>query len=149
MIVALTVVTAGLASAQVAVTLPDNSQSTMLTANVSEQAQVTVPTGVTFNVTNVQAATVAFATSVAIDHIVLATAAKTLKISVLANVAAFTPSVAGSATWAATNVSWNASTLAPAGAGTAGILALTAVPVGSCAADASVCNISNLVFTLA
>ena len=49
MIVALTIVTAGLASAQgtgVTLTTPDSSQTTLITATVSEQAQVTVPANV-------------------------------------------------------------------------------------------------------
>ena len=60
MIVALAVTTAGLASAQETVTLPGNAAGlTTLTAVVSDQARITVPSAVTFNVTNIAAATVA------------------------------------------------------------------------------------------
>ena len=45
--------------AQTTVTLTDTSQTTVLTANVSEQARVSFPSGVTFNVTNIAAITAA------------------------------------------------------------------------------------------
>jgi hypothetical protein len=150
MFVAIIGMTAGLVSAQEAVTLPGSpASSTTLSANVSEQARVTVPSIVNFAVSNIAAATVAPAVSVTVDNIVLATAGKTLKISVLASAAAFTPSVASAATWAAVDVSWGAGTFSNGGVGVAGILALTAVPVATCAADVSACSSTNLVFTLA
>ena len=55
---------ASLGSAQTSVTLTDTSQTTTLTANVSEQARVTVPAGVTFTVGDVAASTAAGAASV-------------------------------------------------------------------------------------
>jgi len=150
MIVALTVVTAGLASAQETVTLPGSpASSTTLTANVSEQARVTVPGTVTFNVTDIAAATSSSPVSVTVDNIVLATAGKTLKISVQASAAAFTPSVASAATWAAVDVSWPAATFSNGGVGVIGILALTPVAVANCAADVAACSTTNMVFTLA
>lgn len=150
MIAGLIVSTAGLASAQQTVVLPGNAtQVTTLSADVSEQARVTVPSLVTFNVTNIGIATASGATSVTVDQIVLATAGKTLRMSVFANAAAFTPSVASAATWAAVDVSWSAGTFSNGGVGTAGILALTAVPVATCAADVAACSTTNLVFTLA
>ena len=150
MIVALTVITAGLASAQETVTLPGSpGSSTMLTANVSEQARVTVPGIVTFNVTNIAAATSSTPVSVTVDNIVLATAGKTLKISVQASAAAFTPSVASAATWAAVDVSWAAATFSNGGVGVIGTLALTPVAVADCAADVAACSTTNMVFTLA
>jgi hypothetical protein len=150
MIVALTAMTAGLASAQEAVSLPGSPvSSTTLTANVSEQVRVTVPATVTFNVTNIAVATASSPVSITVDNIVLATAAKTLKMSVQASAAAFTPSVASAATWAAVDVSWSAGTFSNGGVGVVGILALTPVPVATCAADVSACSSTNLVFTLA
>jgi hypothetical protein len=150
MIIAFAGLSAATASAQETVVLPGTaSGSTMLTADVSEQARVTVPAGVTFNVTNINAATNSGATSVTVDAIVLATAGKTLKMSVQASAAAFTPSVASAATWAAADVSWSAGTFSNGGVGVAGILALTPVPVVTCAADVSACSTTNLVFTLA
>ncbi|MEX2271459.1 MAG: hypothetical protein WD690_08320 [Vicinamibacterales bacterium] len=149
MIATLTVMTASAASAQTAVTLPNSTQTTTLTANVSEQAQVTVPAGVTFNVTNVGASTAASAASVTVNSIVLATATKTLKISLQGNAAAFTPSVALAATWAVGDVTWSAATFSN-GTGAAGTLIDTAyTAVADCAADAASCSTTNLVFTLA
>ena len=145
-----TVMTAGLASAQTTATLPDSSQTTTLTATVSEQAQVTVPAGVTFNVTNIGASTAASAASVTVDGIVLATATKQLKISLQANAASFTPSVVGAGTWSAADVSWGAATFSNSGVGAAGTLsALAYGEIATCAADAASCSTTDLVFTLA
>src|SRR5216683_2505285 len=104
---------AGVASsvhAQTTVTLPDTSQTTTLTATVNEQARVTVPSGITFSVADVTGSTVASAASVTIDQIVLSSATKTLKVSLQANAASFTPPVSGATTWSAGDVSWNAAT---------------------------------------
>jgi hypothetical protein len=120
-----------------------------LSANVSEQVRVTVPGIVNFNVTNIAVATASTPVSVTVDDVVLATAGKTVKISVLASAAAFTPSVASAATWAAVDVSWVAATFSNGGTGAIGTLALTAVPVPTCAADVASCSTTNLVFTLA
>ena len=150
LVAALVVITAGAASAQTTVALPDSSQSTTLTANVSEQAQVAVPTGVTFNVTNVAAATIASAASVTVDNIVLSTATKQLKISLQASAASFTPSVALATTWSAGHVTWNAATFSNSGAGATGTLSdLEYNPIATCGADAASCSTSDLVFTLA
>lgn len=149
-VAAVIVMSAGLASAQTTVTLPDSSQSTTLTANVSEQAQVTVPTGVTFNVTNVAASTAAAAASVTVDNIVLATATKQLKISLQASAASFTPSVALATTWAAGDVTWNAATFSSSGAGASGTLSNSSYnAIATCGADAATCSTTDLVFTLA
>lgn len=150
MIAAFSFVAAGLASAQETVTLPGTpTASTTLSADVSEQARVTIPAMVNFAVTDIANGTASNPVSVTVDNIVLATAAKTLKISVLASAAAFTPSVASAATWAAVDVSWGAATFSNGGTGVIGILALTAVPVATCAADVSACSTTDLVFTLA
>ena len=150
MIVALTVMTAGLASAQTTATLPDSTGSTTLTANVSEQAQFTVPAGVTFNVTSVAASTVASGASVTVDNIVLATATKQLKISLQASAASFTPSVALAESWAAGDVSWAAATFSNSGVGATGTLSDTVSnEIATCGADAASCSTTNLVFTLA
>ncbi len=149
MIAGLIITSAGVASAQTTVVLPNESQSTTLTANVSEQARVLVPAGVTFNVTNIGAATVSDAASVTVDQIVLATATKTLRMSLYANAAAFTPSVGGAVTWARGDVSWSAGTFSNGGTGATGTLAATAGAVANCAADVAACSTTNLVFTLA
>jgi hypothetical protein len=148
--VALTVLTTGLAAAQTPVTLPASSQATTLSADVSEQAQLTVPAGVTFNVANIGAATVASVASVTVDGIVLATATKQLKISLQANAASFTPSVVSADTWSASDVSWNAATFSNGGVGATGTLSESAYnQIATCAADVVSCSTTNLEFTLA
>jgi len=133
--------------AQTSVTLTDTSQTTTLTANVSEQARVTVPSGVTFNVNNVAAATAASAASVSVTGIVLATATKQFRVSLQANAASFT-APGGATTWAASDVTWNAAAWTNA-TGTLGTLSSAAYnTVATCAADAADCSTTALVFTL-
>jgi hypothetical protein len=140
---------ASAAVAQTGVLLPDTSQTTLLTANVSEQAHVTVPAGITFNVTDVTSATVASAASVSASNIVLASSTKQLKISVQAAATSFTPSVTGAATWSAADVSWNAATWTNA-IGASGTLSGSAYnAVATCTADAAACSTTGLVLTLA
>jgi hypothetical protein len=134
--------------AQQAVTLTDTSQQTTLTATVSEQARVTVPSGVAFTVNNVNASTAAAAATVTIDSIVLATATKQLEVSLQASAANFTPPNVGDPTWAAGDVSWNAAgwTNATGAAGTLSSAGYTTV--ATCTADAAACSTTGLVFTL-
>ena len=137
------------AEAQTSVTLPDTSQTTTLTANVSEQAKVTVPSGVTFSVNDVTASTAASAASVTVQNIVLATATKQFKVSLQANAAAFTPPVGGATTWSASDVSWNAATWTTA-TGASGTLSNSAYnAVATCDADTAACSTTGLVLTLA
>jgi hypothetical protein len=139
---------AAIAAAQVTVQLPDTSQTTTLTANVSEQARVAVPASVTFTVGNTALSTAASAASITIDHIVLATATKQLKISVQADAANFTPPTGGATTWAATDVTWNAASWTSA-TGSSGTLSNSAFnTVATCTANASSCSTTALVFTL-
>jgi uncharacterized membrane protein YhiD involved in acid resistance len=78
LIVAPAVTTAGLASAQETVTMPGNATAlTTLTAVVSDQARITVPSAVPFNVTNIAAATVASGVTFLADNIVLSSASAT------------------------------------------------------------------------
>jgi hypothetical protein len=137
------------ASAQTTVALPDTSRTTTLTAIVSEQVTVTVPAGVTFNVTNVGLQTDAAAAGGTVANIVLATATKQVRVSLQGNAASFTPPVGGATTWAATDVSWNAATWtnATGAAGTLSSAAYTAV--ATCTADSSSCSTTGLVFSLA
>ena len=143
------------ASAQTAVQLPDTTQSTTMTAAVAEQARITVPAGITFNVTNVNASTSDGNVAISVQNIVLTTATKQLRISLTANAGSFSPPVAGAATWAAADVSWNSG---PGGGpnawqnavGSAGTLSSAAyTPVATCSADTVSCSISKLTFTLA
>lgn len=134
--------------AQQSVTLTDTSQTTTLTANVSEQARVTVPAGVTFNVTNVGASTAATGTSVTVSSIVLSTATKQLRVSLQGNAASFTPPIALATTWSAGDVTWNAATWTNA-TGASGTLSNAAyTPVATCAADVADCSTTALVFSL-
>lgn len=148
LVAGLLAIAASTASAQTTVTLPDTSQSTTMTASVSEQATVTVPAGVTFNVGDVTSSTAATAASVTVENIVLATATKQLKVSIQANAASFTPPVALAATWAASDVTWNAAAWTNA-TGAAGTLSDAAYnEVATCAADSATCSTTGLVFTL-
>jgi len=132
-----------------AITLPDSAQSTIMTATVSEQAQVTVPAGVLFSVNNVTASTAASGASVSVSNIVLASATKQLKISLQASAASFTPPVALATTWAPADVSWDTGSWTSA-VGVIGTLSSGAyTEVATCALDTAACNTSALVFTLA
>jgi hypothetical protein len=136
------------ALAQQSVTLADTTQTTTLTATVTEQARVTVPAGVTFTVGNVAASTNATAASVAVQSIVLSSATKQLKVSVQANASSFTPPAGASTTWSAADVTWNAASWTNA-TGATGTLSNTAYnTVATCTADASDCSTTGLVFTL-
>ena len=140
---------AGIAQAQTTVTLPDTSQTTTFTANVSEQARVTVPATITFAITDVSASKAASAASVTIDNIVLATATKQLKLSIQASAANFTPPIVGATTWAAADITWNAATWtnATGSSGTLSSAAYTAVT--TCTANAATCSTTGLIFTIA
>jgi len=144
---ALAMMTAATAAAQT-VSLPDTSVTTTLTATVSEQATITVPGNISFNVTNITAGTTATA-SVSVSNIVLANATKQLKVSLQADAASFTPPVVGAATWAPGDVSWNAATWTNA-TGASGTLSSGAyTAVSTCTADAASCSTNDLTFTLA
>ena len=141
MILALTAFTVALASAQTTVTLPNQTQTTNLSADVSEQARITVPGTVSFAVTNTSAITDASA-AVTVENIALATATKQLQISVAANALAFTPSVASGVTWASSDVTYDAVAFSNAGVGTAGALAGVGTYgiVQTCAVDVAACS---------
>ncbi len=137
------------ASAQVLVQLPDSSQTTTLTANVSEQARVTVPASVTFNVTNVSANTAGSTAAVSATNIVLAANADKLKISVQAAAASFTPPVVSATTWDAGDVTWVAGTWTAA-TGQAGTLTDASYQeIATCNAGVAACSTTSVAFTLA
>ena len=129
------------ALAQTTVTLPDTSQTTTFTASVSEQARVTVPASVTFNISDIgSAGSSSAAATVTVTQIVLATATKQFKVSIQANAAAFTPPVSGATTWSASDVTWFAPSWTN-GAGAAGTLSSSAFSaVGTCTADVASCS---------
>ena len=137
------------AHGQTSVSLPNSTQTTTLTANVTDQARVTVPAGVTFTVTNVSASTPSSGQSITVDSIVLAAATNQLKVSLQGNSDAFTPPVAGATTWAVGDVTWNAASWTNA-TGSSGTLSNTAYnTVATCTADTGSCSTTALVFTLA
>jgi hypothetical protein len=148
LIAAFTLMTAGLASAQTVLPLPNETGTSTLTATVSEQASFSVPSSVNFNVTNILVTTPSSAVTVTATNIVLANASKTLHIMVRGNGPVFTPSVAATPTWVVADVSWSAATFAN-GTGVIGTLAQTYVEVATCAANVASCGTTNLVFTLA
>jgi hypothetical protein len=145
----LTLGAASMASAQVLVQLPDSSQTTTLTATVSDQATVTTPANVTFTVTDVASSTSGTAAAVAVTNIVLPTAADQLKVSVKASAANFTPPVALATTWAATDVSWAGGTWTSAVSAAGTLNDSTYGEVARCTADTSSCSTANVAFTLA
>lgn len=137
------------ALAQTTVTMPDTSQTTTVSASVSEQARITVPAGIAFNVTNVGAATVANAATLTVDRIVLSSATKQLRLSLQAATGSFAPPVGGAVTWAAGDVSWNAAAWTAA-TGTAGTLSNAVYnAVATCNAGATACSTTALTFSLA
>jgi hypothetical protein len=134
--------------AQTTVTLPNTSgQTTTLTANVSEQAKVTVPAGVTFDVNNINISTAATAVPLSVESIVLSSASKRLKISLQANAASFTAPGGSGTTWSAGDVTWNAASWTNA-TGVSGTLGTAFSEVATCTADAATCSTTGLVFTL-
>jgi hypothetical protein len=139
----------GGAQAQVTVSLPDTSQTTTMTAVVSEQARVVVPPAVMFTVSDVSVNTPAAATSVSVSQIVLASASKQLRVSVRASSAAFTPPQVGAASWAASDVSWNAATWTNATGASGALDAVSYSNVATCDPDSAACSTTGLVFTLA
>ncbi len=149
-LVSVAVAGAGAAWGQTVVSLPDTSQMTTLTANVTEQAQVTVPATITFNVTDVSSSTASSAAAVSANNIVLSSSTRQLQISIEAAAAAFTPPVTGATTWSAADVSWNAPTWTGSSSPASGTLSNSAyTTVATCDANVSTCSTTGLVFTLA
>ena len=139
---------ASTAFAQTTVALPDTSQTTLLTATVSEQARVVVPASIAFNVTNIANGTAASSAAVTIDRIVLSTATKQLRVSVQAAAASFTPPAVGATTWSASDVTWNASSWTRATGVSGALSSVSFVQVATCDAGAPDCSTTDLVFTL-
>ena len=135
---------------QTTVLLPDSSTLTStLNATVDEQAKVTVPATIAFDVDALTASTDSNGQSVTITNIVLASSSKQLRISLEAAATNFTPPVTGAATWAASDSTWNAASWTNA-TGATGTLSHSAFhSVDTCHTDAAACNTTALVFTLA
>jgi hypothetical protein len=137
-----------IASAQITITLPDVSLTTTLTATVSEQCSITLPSSIVFNVTDVSSATHANG-AISVANIVTSTALKQLRLSVQANAANFTPPVAMATTWSAGDVTWAAGswTNATGSSGTLSNSSYSTVTTGT--ANVTSLSIAALTFTLA
>jgi len=89
------------------VTLPGTAtQTTTFTAIVAEQADVTVPATVIFNILDVTNSTTGTGAVSATSIVLFNT--KSLMISLQGDAAAFTPPTGGTTTWAVGDVSWAA-----------------------------------------
>ena len=134
-----------------AAVLPDENNTTTMTATVAEQAQLTTPGAVSFTVADVTSVTVAdSAVSVSATSIALSTDTQALKISLAPNAVQFTPPTGATVTWDSSDVSWTSTgtNWTPNNAalsGTAGVY----VEVATCTANATSCSSSDLTFSLA
>jgi len=135
------------ASLAAVVNLPNETQSTTFTATVSEQANVSVPASVAFNVTNVSADTNSADQSVSATTVVLSDG-KALRVEIQADAANFTAPFGGTVTWAAGDISWDAATWTN-GTGSANALSTSYTTVATSNANAASLSASDLTFTLA
>ena len=132
----------------VVVPLPDTSQTSVLTATVGSQAEVSVPAGVSFSIVAVGGSTNSANQSVSATSLVLDTG-HMLRVSMQANAASFTKPAGGTITWAASDVSWNAPTWT-GGTGITGTLSNTAYnTVADSTINATALSTTALKFTLA
>ena len=148
---AVLMVAAACAASADAVVLPDTSQTTTMTATVSEQCNITVPASFVWDVIDVASDTASDDQEVTITNIVLAAPTKQLKLSITANAASFTAPGGAGTTWSATDVSWNNGGTWTTGTGATGTLASggTYNEVATSTAGNATLSSSGLVFTLA
>jgi hypothetical protein len=131
------------------VALPSSAITTMMTAAVTEQANISIPSTVGLDVTNVDAQSARPNLTINVSSIVLATATKQLRISVQAAAASFTAPSGAPTTWTASDVGWVTQNWTNA-ANTDGMLSDAAFnTVATCNAAATSCSTSKLKFTLA
>lgn len=132
------------------VVLPDTSQTTTMTATVSEQCNITVPANFSWDVIDVASDTISDAQAVTITNIVLAAPTKQLKLSIQASAASFTPPGGVGTTWSASDVSWNDGGAWTGGTGATGTLSNAAYnEVATSTAGEAAMSTVGLVFTLA
>ena len=93
----------------VTLTLPDESQTITLTALINEQADVSVPASVIFNVTDVSQGALSAEYTISATNVVLEDGKK-LRIEIIPTSEEFTPPVPGATTYQAGNVGWNSPT---------------------------------------
>ena len=136
------------AFAQTTVALPDTSQTTLVTATVSEQARIVVPASVSFTVNNIANNTTSSGATVTVDRIVLSSPTKQLKVSVQASSASFTPPAVGAVTWSASDITWNAASWTRATGVSGALSAVSFTQIATCDAAAADCSTTDLVFTL-
>jgi len=86
--------------------LPDATNGLTVTATVREQAIISVPATIGFDVTDVGAATTVSSGAISLTQIVL-NDGKKIRLSLKASAASFTAAAGGSVTWAASDISWN------------------------------------------
>lgn len=140
---------ARMSSAQSPVTFPDASLTTTLTAIVSDQAVVRVPSAVTFVVDDAARGTDAAAAELQVTNIVVPSDTTTVRILARAGAPAFVPPRPGAVTWSASDVSWNSSAWSNA-TPTAGQLAADGfTSIATCDGGAASCGTHGLIFTLA
>lgn len=148
----LTILALGIASAALAQTtvyLPEEGQSSTASAAVTEQARVTVPASILFDVVDISEPTQSTPVSVTVDHIVLASASRMLQISIRADSNGFQAPAGGTPTWSASDITWGQSSWMN-GEGYAGTMSDSAYnPVALCDPSVTECSTSDLVFLLA
>ena len=141
---------AAAAEAQSTVAIVDGPQpTTTLTAVVSDQARVQLPSGISFNATSVERPIESDAVSVLLDRIVLPTPTAQVRLSVQAAATSFTPPIAGVTTWDAADVSWTAGQWSNAEGGAGTLSPTTYSTIATSHADVSSSSTDGLFFTLA
>ena len=122
---------------------------TTLSAVVSDQARVQLPSGIRFNVSSVERPIASDAVSVVLDRVVLPTSTAQVRLAVQAATTGFTPPIAGATTWDASDVSWTAGQWSNAAGGAGTLSPTTYSAIATCHPDVSSCGTEELVFTLA
>jgi hypothetical protein len=121
-----------------------------MTAAVAEQADISIPSAVSINVNDVNAQNAHPNLSVSISSIVLASATKQLRISLMANAATFTAPAGAPTTWNASDVSWSTPTGWTNATNVDGTLSdSTYNLLSTCSAGVTACSTTKLKFTLA
>jgi len=129
------------------IALPNEMQQSSIIATVMEQAQITVPGTIVFNVTNVTQDTRISGLGVSATSVCLESG-KALRIELKADAADFTPPSGGAPTWVASDVSWEAGSWT-GGAGVAGTLSDSAYnKVAESSVNASELSNSDMAFTI-
>ena len=129
------------------VLLPDETQQTTFCASVMEQAELSVPVEIIFDVADVNNDTGASMLSVSATSIVL-DSGNALRSELQADAANFTPPSGATVTWAASDVSWAAGAWT-GGTGSSGTLANGIYhTVAESGVNASELSCTNMSFTL-